>query len=139
MKYYTIIDTNVLVSGLLSCNQESATVKLLEYLTKGIVVPVYSDRIIQEYWEVLKRDKFGFSKEKVAHLLEAIIKYGFSVEPTPINEKLPDMNDVPFFEVVMETRAIDTYLVTGNLKHFPKRTYIVTARQMLDILEQKNL
>ena len=48
------------------------------------------------------------------------------------------MKDLPFYEVVMEKRVDDAYLVTGNLKHFPKRTYIVTARQMLDILEQNN-
>lgn len=49
------------------------------------------------------------------------------------------MKDLPFYEVVMQTRVGDTYLVTGNLKHFPKRTYIVTARQMLDILDEQKL
>ena len=48
------------------------------------------------------------------------------------------MKDLPFYEVVMEKRVDDAYLVTGNIKHFPKRTYIVTARQMLDIIEQRS-
>lgn len=51
---------------------------------------------------------------------------------------MPDMKDLPFYEVVMEKRVDDAYLVTGNLKHLPKRTYIVTARQMLDILVENN-
>lgn len=45
------------------------------------------------------------------------------------------MKDIPFYEVVMEKRNEDAYLVTGNLKHFPTEPFIVTARQMLDILD----
>lgn len=135
MKCYVVIDTNVLVSALLSKNNESATVQLLERLLKLEVIPIYSDDIIQEYWEVLNRPKFKFSQELVRWLLETIMKYGKSVETAPIDEVLPDKKDLPFYEVVMETREDHSYLVTGNLKHFPTRPYIVTARQMLEILD----
>ena len=50
---------------------------------------------------------------------------------------LPDMKDLPFYEVVMEKREDDAYLVTGNLKHFPVKPFIITARQMLEILDRK--
>ena len=139
MIYYAVIDTNVLVSALLSHNAESATVQLITRLSKGEIIPIYSTYIIQEYWEVLNRKKFGLAQDKVRQLLETIVKFGISVEPTSTNEILPDMKDLPFYEVVMQTRVDDTYLVTGNLKHFPKRTYIVTARQMLDILDEQKL
>ncbi len=139
MKYYTVIDTNVLVSALLSNNKEAATVQLVKRLIQGELIPIYSEKIIQEYWEVLQRSKFSFSQEVVRKTIETIIKYGVSVEPTPTGEQLPDMKDLPFYEVVMEKRVDDAYLVTGNLKHFPKRTYIVTARQMLDILDGNNI
>ena len=57
------------------------------------------------------------------------------LEPSPTGEILPDMKDLPFYEVVMEKRQTDdTYLVTGNQKHFPNRTFIVTPKEMLDIL-----
>ena len=50
---------------------------------------------------------------------------------------IPDMKDLPFYEVVMEMRnEEEAYLVTGNIKHFPNRPYIVTARQLLDILSK---
>ncbi|MBP3663603.1 MAG: putative toxin-antitoxin system toxin component, PIN family [Tyzzerella sp.] len=137
MKCYVVVDTNVLVSALLSHQHDSATVQLLDRLTEGGFVPVYSDKIMQEYWTVLKREKFGFAQERIRHVLEAIIKFGASVDPTPTGVELPDMKDLPFYEVVMEKRVDDAYLVTGNLKHFPRRTYIVTARQMLDILDEK--
>ena len=138
MSYYAVIDTNVLVSALMSNNKEAATVQLLERLIKGEIIPVYSGSIIQEYWDVLKRKKFAFPEETVRRTMETIVKYGASVDPTPTGEQLPDMKDLPFYEVVMEKRVDDAYLVTGNLKHFPKRTYIVTARQMLDILDEKD-
>lgn len=137
MSYYAVIDTNVLVSALMSNNKDAATVQLVEHLLKGKIIPVYSDSIIQEYWEVLKRKKFNFSENVIRNTIETIVKFGISVEPTPTGEQLPDIKDLPFYEVVMEKRDDDTYLVTGNLKHFPKRVYIVTARQMLDILENK--
>jgi superfamily II RNA helicase len=47
------------------------------------------------------------------------------------------MKDLPFYEVIMEKRDEDAYLVTGNLKHFPFEKFIVTARQLLDILDGK--
>lgn len=48
----------------------------------------------------------------------------------------PDMKDVPFYEVVLEKWDDDAYLVTGNIKHFPKEPYIVTPRELLDILNR---
>ncbi len=48
---------------------------------------------------------------------------------------LPDEDDLVFYEVVMEKRDDDAYLITGNIKHFPKRSYIVTPAEMMDIIE----
>lgn len=139
MSCYAVIDTNVLVSALMSNNREAATVQLMERLMKGEIIPVYSDGIIQEYWEVLRRKKFGFPESIIRRTMETIVKFGVSVEPSATGEQLPDMKDLPFYEVVMEKRVDDAYLVTGNLKHFPKRTYIVTARQMLDVLDRNDM
>ena len=60
------------------------------------------------------------------------------MNPSATGMTLLDMKDLPFYEVVMEKREDDAYLVTGNLKHFPTKPFIVTARQMLDILDGKN-
>ncbi len=139
MKHYVVLDTNVLVSALLSRCDDSATVQLLERMMERKFIPVYSEAIIQEYWGVLNRKKFGFSQEKIRWLLEAIIKYGLLVEPTSTGVQLPDFKDLPFYEVTMQKRQDDAYLVTGNLKHFPECTYIVTARQMLNILDQTDI
>lgn len=59
MKYYVVIDTNVLVSALISKNENSATVQVLERLLNREIIPLYSREILQEYRDVLNRKKFG--------------------------------------------------------------------------------
>ena len=121
-----------------SGNETAATVQIVANLIAGKIIPVYSTEIMQEYREVLSRPKFKFSAEMISYLLSAIDKYGILVEPASMDIVLPDMKDLPFYEVVMEKRSDNAYLVTGNLKHFPKEPFIVTARQMLDILNRNN-
>ena len=139
MKCYAVIDTNVLVSSLLSKNDLSATSQVVIRMIKGEIIPVYSSKIFAEYYEVLTRKKFRFPSEQVESLLNTIEKYGILVEPSPTGVVLPDIKDLPFYEVVMEKRSDDAYLVTGNQKHFPVEPFITTARQMIDILDEKLL
>lgn len=137
MTCYAVIDTNVLVSALLSSHTDAATVQVVGRMISGEIIPVYSDEILYEYREVLGRKKFGFDSQMIHSLLAMIEKYGILVRPSTINIVLPDMKDLPFYEVVMEKRDKDAYLVIGNLKHFPIEPFIVTARQMLDVLDGK--
>ena len=47
-----------------------------------------------------------------------------------------DPKDVIFYEVTLDARQSDeAYLVTGNIKDFPKKPFVVTPREMLDIIE----
>lgn len=138
MTCYAVIDTNVLVSALLSRRQDSATVLVIERMINGDIIPVFSREIMNEYREVLSRKKFKFAPELIKYLLSTVEKFGVLVEPTPTGVILPDMKDLPFYEVVMVKRDDDAYLVTGNLKHFPDEKFIVTAREMLDILDSGN-
>lgn len=137
MTCYAVIDTNVLVSALISNHADAATVQLVGRLIGGEIIPVYSDEIMREYREVLGRKKFKFEQDMINYLLSVMEKYGVHVKPTASDAILPDMKDLPFYEVVMEKREDGAYLVTGNLKHFPTAPFIVTARQMLDILDGK--
>ena len=66
MKYYAVIDTNVLVSYLLTHNAGSPIVKIVDAILSGKLKPMYSDMILDEYDNVLRREKFGFSQDKVA-------------------------------------------------------------------------
>ncbi len=134
MTYYAVIDTNVLVSALLSSHDDAATVLVVGKLFSGEVIPLFSDEILKEYNEVLRRTKFHFSEETIRILLSTIEKYGERIVSTSTGELLPDMKDLPFYEVVIEKQEDDAYLVTGNKKHFPIKPFIVTAREFLDIL-----
>ena len=58
-----VIDTNIIVSALLSSNDEAATVKVLELLLKGQILSVVTDSILQEYEEVLIRKNSVFPKK----------------------------------------------------------------------------
>lgn len=134
MTCYAVIDTNVLISALLSSKDDTATVQVLGKVISGEIIPVYSNVITKEYREVLSRKKFGFSGETIEYLLSAVEKYGMLVDPSPSGITLPDMKDLPFYEVVLEKRNDEAYLITGNIRHFPKEPFIVTPRELLDIL-----
>ena len=137
MKLYAVFDTNVLVSSLLTKNPDSATAKVVNAIYSGEMLPVYSREIIEEYEAVLSRPRFPFSADAVSRLIQMIRQYGLEVTPTPTGEILPDMDDLVFYEVVMEKRDDNAYLITGNIKHFPKREYIVTPSEMMEILGEK--
>ncbi len=135
---YAVIDTNVLVSALISNQADAATVQLVGRLISGEIVPVYSYEVMREYREVLGRKKFKFDKDMINYILVAVEKYGIMVESSATGVILPDMKDLPFYEVVMVKREDRAYLVTGNLKHFPAEPFIVTPREMLNILDGKD-
>ena len=136
MKYYAVFDTNVLVSSLLTKNRDSATAKVVDAIASGDLIPLYSQDVIDEYNEVLRRKKFSFSESKVTRLLTLVSQYGMEVTPKPTGEILVDMDDVVFYEIVMEKRDDDAYLITGNIRHFPERDFIVTPAEMMDILNK---
>lgn len=136
MKCYAVIDTNVLVSALLSSHDDAATVQVVERLLSGEVIPLFNDEILNEYNEVLRRKRFHFSESTVRILIDVMEKFGMAVNPSPSGEILPDMKDLPFYEVVLEKRNDNAYLVTGNIRHFPKKPFVVTAREFLDILDR---
>ena len=82
-----------------------------------------------------KRESKGASIHIVNDVLEIIEKYGIFVDAETYDIELPDQKDRVFYEVVMEERKEENaFLVTGNIKHFPVKTFIVTPRQFLDII-----
>lgn len=133
MNYYVVIDTNVLVSAMLKWNSIPGNV--LELAFDGPVIPVFNTQILTEYREVLSRPKFHFTEDIIEDVLATIEERGISVEAEVLDIELPDPKDRVFYEVVMEQRKTDNaYLTTGNIKHFPQKTFIVTPRQLLDII-----
>ena len=76
MTYYAVFDTNVLVSSLLTKNPDAATARVIYEIASQRIIPIYSKDIFDEYDEVLHRDKFPFSEEKIEGILEVIRQFG---------------------------------------------------------------
>ena len=135
MRYYAVLDTNVLVSAMLKSG--SVPDKIAAEALYGDIIPVLNDEILAEYEDVLRRPRFKFDERAVRVFLDELKRRAVYLDAGPIDEVLPNPKDVVFYAVLMEKRKEEeAYLVTGNLKHFPIRTYIVTPREMLDILSE---
>ena len=135
---YVVIDTNVLVSALINRNENSPTVQILHFLANGNIVPVYSDEIVKEYNEVLRRDKFKLPETIIINLLKDIMDNGLKVtELTEVNEVMPDPKDVIFYAVTLSAQDKDAFLVTGNGKHFPEKPFVVTPTELVKILKEE--
>lgn len=134
MKYYAVIDTNVIVSALLKWNSVPGVV--LQAVFNGFVVPVYNDEILIEYRNVLNRPKFGFSSELISETISQIESLGVMENALEtVAEAMPDPKDIVFYSIALSHgKTAETHLVTGNVKHFPANPIVVTPRQMLDIL-----
>ena len=135
MKYYAVLDTNVLVSAMLK--NSSVPGQIAAEALNGDIIPVLNDDIIAEYEDVLNRPKFRFDKKTIKVFLDELKKRAVYSDYGLIEDEIPDSKDVVFYAVLMEKRKDeDAYLVTGNIKHFPVKTYVVTPREMLDIIEE---
>lgn len=134
MNYFAVIDTNVIVSALL--NPSSVPGRILKEALDGRITPLLNDEILDEYENVLNRPKFRFDKRDVAVATSGLTDRGVFVDAGPIEDIVNDPKDVVFYAVVMEKRETDdAYLVTGNIKHFPVRPFVVTPREMLEMID----
>ena len=133
MKFYAVIDTNVIVSALLAKHPDSAPVQVIEQVFDRVIVPMFNDEILSEYKKVLKRPKFLFAEDSVYDMLGAIIEAGVASERAESVEVFPDPKDVVFYEVAISRN--DSYLITGNIKHFPAKSKLVTPSQMIAIIK----
>lgn len=134
MKIIAVIDTNVLVSALISKHCDSATVLVLDSIFYDIITPLYNDEILNEYKSVLGRSKFNFSEERITRTIETIKAKGIHSESLNSGEVIPDPKDLVFYEVALSQE--DSFLVTGNIKHFPKKPFIVTPTEMVQIINE---
>ena len=111
-----VVDTNVLVSGLL--NPRGAPGRIVDLILAGHIELIVDDRILAEYHDVLRRARFGF-EAKDDQFLAFIDAAALHVHGTPLPEPLADEDDEPFLEAAIAGEA--AALITGNARHFPTR------------------
>jgi putative PIN family toxin of toxin-antitoxin system len=110
-----VLDTNVLVSGLLTPFGSSG--EIVRMVFSGELLLYIDARILSEYQDVLHRPKFNFNKDHIGILLDFIKQYGQFIFSSPLKSRLPDVDDEPFLEVAIAGKVIS--LVTGNTAHYP--------------------
>ena len=132
---YAVIDTNVFVSALITHSSNASTARVLENLLLHRIIPLYNDDIIKEYDEVLHRAKFKLSEEQISTVIEHVKENGIDSSRFPYAGEMPDEDDRVFYEVCLSKE--DSFLVTGNLKHFPKEPQVITAAEMMEILDNE--
>ena len=131
---FAVIDTNVIVASMLG-NRPSATKDIMSYVDNGNIIPVFDERVTDEYYEVLNR---FFTEDIVIQKLGTIINSGILVKDVEkTKEFFKDKKDIPFFEVKEAATELDPYLITGNTKDFPEGT-TRTPAFVVDVLQYLN-
>lgn len=126
-----VLDTNVVVSGLMTAHGPCA--RILDLVVDGAIEPCVDDRLIAEYETVLRRPELRIVPADAALVLAFIRDSAHRVVPSRLDIALPDPDDIPFIEVAAAAEAL---LVTGNTRHFPLRARgrvtVLTPRELLD-------
>ena len=111
-----VIDTNVIVSGLMTPSGSSA--QIIDAVLNGQVKLVYDSRILKEYRDVLSRPRLKLPPMKIQALLVSMHRQ-LLVSPSVSGIIGPDSDDIIFIEAALATT--DKTIITGNLAHFQKR------------------
>jgi putative PIN family toxin of toxin-antitoxin system len=128
-----VFDTNILFSA--AFKSVGVPAQVLDLVTPGILTPCISDAIMAEYLDVLTRPILRPHAARARDVLALMAKIAVHVSPTLKLSLCSDPDDNRFLECALAAQA--AYLVTGNLRHFPKDyepVAIVTPRQFLNLL-----
>ena len=126
-----ILDTNVVISALLSKTDTTPPKVVYNYALDDQHLFLISKEILYEYIRVLRYKKFSFTTEKIHNTIRDITTKAITIAATPSETKLQDQTDQPFYDLVTTKSAGTPVLITGNLKHFPSAPFIVSPRAYL--------
>ena len=140
MKCYVVIDTNVVLSALMYAQKfkgldSSVPLKVLSLALEGKnkIIPIINEEMLDEYKDVLSRKEFSIERERIGRFINDFRAAGLYMNSAEIDEELPDSDDVVFYQVVMEGRKTEnSFLVTGNKRHFPAKDFIVSPSEFLE-------
>ena len=128
-----VLDTNVVVSGLMTPAGVSAAV--LARVRAGDLLVVLDARILAEYREVLARPRLAVPVDDAQAFVEYLERSAVAFENAPRAAfELPDPDDQPFLDVAIAAGA--AAIATGNARHFPAGcgVTILSPRALLNAL-----
>lgn len=116
MKYVAaVVDTNVVVAGLLTSDPNSPTAKVLDGMCRGALPFLLSAALLAEYREVLLRTKIrslhGLNQREIDSLLTVLAANGIVREPEN-RPGAPDIHDEHVWSLVQSKPGC--VLVTGD-------------------------
>lgn len=128
-----IVDTNVLVAGLISSQQASPTVRVLDAMLDGRLLYLLSPALLREYRIVLLRPKLmrlhQLSETEIDQLLTELTVNAVWRAPTPeAAESAPDPGDDHLWALLASEP--ESILVTGDrlLLEYPRSgSSVITA------------
>lgn len=125
-----VLDTNVVVSAALSPRGNPA--KIISYIAENVNVQLFiSADIVAEYRRVLAYEHLKLAVDIQDNILETTQMFGVLIEPTVSSEHMPDESDRIFYDAAVEADAI---IVTGNLKHYPDKPWIMNPTTFLEYI-----
>lgn len=133
MKFGVVLDTNVVISAVLSPGGSEAYALDLVLAQKALFYA--TDEILSEYEVVLHRPKFGLDKKVVLNILRSIRCAAIMVLPRRRIRVSADDDDNRFLECAEAASA--HFLLTGNRRHFPeswKKTRVIGAREFVELM-----
>ncbi|MDR0999885.1 MAG: putative toxin-antitoxin system toxin component, PIN family [Clostridiales bacterium] len=127
-----VLDTNVVVSAFLSPVGKPAVI--LQLVLRGDIDVSFNTAILTEYEQVLVRSKFAgkIHQRDIQRFFEIMYDIGNNIISIPSNIDMPDETDRKFYGTA---KSCGAYLITGNTRHYPVESFIVTPAQFLALLK----
>ena len=129
-----VLDTNVLVSALWTPAGNASTI--INLILADKLIPCFDQQILHEYRTVLSRPRLAFPGNQVDELLLEISSRGLSVVVLPSIIPMSDESDRKFYDIAQNCKA---YLITGNIKHYPKNPLVISPARFLDVYPSSTL
>ena len=121
-----VIDTNVLVSSLLSTGSKPHIIMSL--VSRKELLLFYSRFMLNEYKRVLAYKKLNIAPDLQEEAIKKILELGSIIDPPISNVSLGHEDDRIFYDAAKFTKSI---LITGNIKHYPIDSKIMTPANFL--------
>jgi putative PIN family toxin of toxin-antitoxin system len=135
-----VIDTNVVVAGLLTGNASSPTARILDAMRKGAFPFLLSTALLAEYRQVLLRKKIRalhrLSEREIDVLLTVIATHAIVREPDA-RTGAPDAKDNHLWSLVQSEEG--SVLVTGDhalAQSPPPKSSVLQPREFAALLSE---
>ncbi|MFB6261679.1 MAG: putative toxin-antitoxin system toxin component, PIN family [Thiohalorhabdaceae bacterium] len=142
MRPFVVVDTNVLVGGLLTTDDTSPVAGVIDGVLAGRFPFLLSPQLVAEYREVLLRPKLRslhrLTEEEVETILVEVAANGIWHEPIRAAPSAPDPGDDHLWDLLRSSQG--AILVTGDrllLEKPPEFASVLSPQSFLDLLAQK--